>query len=195
MLIVTICVGGMYVIIDTTAGERERGSLEPLLINPVRRRDFVLGKLLASLPFAILTLVLTMVFFGTMFNLIPLEEFTGIPMRIEVQALWRVFWVLLPLVLLALSVQVVVATFTKSFKEAQTYLGLVPLVLASPGAFVGFLSTKATPAMMLIPSYSQSVLVNAVLRGEDGAAEYGVDFHSSHAGGDCRADRAGDPPV
>ncbi len=166
MLIVTICVGGMYVIIDATAGERERGSLEPLLINPVRRRDFVLGKLLASLPFAILTLVLAMVFFGAMFNLVPLEEFTGMPMQIEIPALWTVFWLLLPLVLLASSIQMVVATFTKSFKEAQTYLGLVPLVLASPGAFVGFLSTKATPGMMLIPSYSQSVLVNAVLRGE-----------------------------
>jgi len=166
MLIVTICVGGMYVIIDTTAGERERASLEPLLINPVRRRDFVLGKLLAAVPFAILTLVLTMVIFGAMFNLIPLEEYTGIPMQIEVQALWRVFWLLLPLMLLALAIQMVVATYTKSFKEAQTYLGLVPLVLASPGAFVGFLSTKATPGMMLIPSYSQSVLVNAVLRGE-----------------------------
>jgi sodium transport system permease protein len=52
-IVLVVFTGGMYVIIDATAGERERGSLEPLLINPVLRRNFVLGKLAASFLFAV----------------------------------------------------------------------------------------------------------------------------------------------
>jgi sodium transport system permease protein len=166
LLVMTVFIGGMYVIIDTTAGERERGSLEPLLINPVPRRDFVLGKLFASLPFGVATLGLALLLFGLGFNLVPLENYTGMQMNINVLILLNIFWVSLPIVLLASAMQIVVASFTRSFKEAQTYLPFLPLIAGLPGAFLAFVPVKTTIWVAIIPIFSQSVLITQLLRGE-----------------------------
>lgn len=165
-IIIVIFTGGMYVIIDTTAGERERGSLEPLLINPATREEFMLGKLLASLPFAVATLMIVLGAFYAAFKFIPLEKFTGFPMALNFSTLWMVFWISLPMILLASGLQIVIATFTHSFKEAQTYLAILPLIAGLPGAFLTFLSVKATVWTMLIPAFGQSFLINQVMRGE-----------------------------
>lgn len=165
-VIMVIFMGGMYVIIDATAGERERGSLEPLLINPVSRRDFVLGKLLASLPYAVAILIFCLGTIGLAFNLIPLEQFTGFPMTVSLSSLWTIFLICLPMVLLASGLQMVLASFTRSFKEAQTYLSYLPLVAGLPSAFLVFLSVKANPGLMLIPAFAQGLLINQVMRGE-----------------------------
>ena len=166
LMVAVIFMGGMYVVIDTTAGERERGSLEPLLINPATREEFVLGKLLASIPFAAASLILTLVAFWAAFDIVPLEKFTGFPMKIDVFTLWLIFWISLPMIWLASGLQLVIATFTRSFKEAQTYLALLPLVAGLPGAFLTFLPVRATVWTMLIPVFSQSILINQAMRGE-----------------------------
>lgn len=166
ILIMTIFVGGMYVIIDTTAGERERGSLEPLLINPVPRREFVLGKLLASLPFALASLAVALSVLYLGFNVLPLEEYTGMQMSIQPQALLNMFLLSLPVVLLASGLQMVVAAFTRSFKEAQTYLGFLPLIAGLPIMFLAFIPVKTSLALSLIPIFSQSLIINQILRGE-----------------------------
>jgi sodium transport system permease protein len=166
MLIMTIFMGGMYVIIDTTAGERERGSLEPLLINPVPRSQMVMGKLLASLPFALATLALTLALLFAAFKLIPFEEFIGMPMQLSFGSLWNIFLLSIPLLLFASALQMLVASFTRSFKEAQTYLGFLPLVAGLPSIFLAFLSVKNNAVNMMIPAYSQSLLMNQVLRSE-----------------------------
>ena len=166
LLIMAIFTGGMYVIIDATAGERERGSLEPLLINPARRSEFVLGKLLASLPFALATLVITLTALWITFNLVPLEQYTGFPMTISFGSLWLIFLLCLPIILLASGLQTIVATFTRSFKEAQTYLSFLPLIAGLPGLFLAFLPVKAELWKMLIPAFGQSVLINQIMRGE-----------------------------
>lgn len=165
-LVMIIFTGGMYVIIDTTAGERERGSLEPLLINPATRAQFALGKLLASLPFSIVTLMISLVTFGLVFNLFPLEEYINIPMRVDLSALVAIFWLLLPLVLLSAALQMVVASYTRSFKEAQTYLSFLPLLAGLPSAFLAFLPVRSSPALSLIPTFGQSLIINQLLRGE-----------------------------
>jgi sodium transport system permease protein len=166
MLVMTIFVGGMYVIIDTTAGERERGSLEPLLINPVMRREFVMGKLLASLPFAAGGLALSLILFGIGFNVIPMENYVGTQLNIDNQVLLNIFLLSLPMVLLASAMQMVVASFTRSFKEAQTYLPLLPLFAGLPSAFLAFVSVRPTALVASIPIFSQSILINQMMRGE-----------------------------
>ncbi len=165
-VIMVIFMGGMYVVIDATAGERERGSLEPLLINPLSRGEFVLGKLLASLPYAVAILIVCLAAIGASFNLIPLEQFTGFPMSVSLSSLWIIFWVCLPLVLLASALQMILASFTRSFKEAQTYLSFLPLVAGMPSAFLIFLPVKVNQTLMLIPAFGQSLLINQVMRGE-----------------------------
>lgn len=166
LLITNIFMGGMHVIIDSTAGERERGSLEPLLTNPARRSEMVLGKQLASLPFAMTTLILTLVVFGLTFNLVPIEQFLGMPMSLNPVTLLNIFWLSLPMLLLASTLQMLVAAFTRSFKEAQTYLGFLPLIASLPSMFAGFLSVKPSLETMFIPTFSQALLINQIMRGE-----------------------------
>jgi len=166
LLMFTIFSGGAGVIIDATAGERERTSLEPLLINPVPRREFVLGKLLASLPFALAAVLLSLSAFGIIFNVIPMEEIIGFQMSIDVGGLGVIFLICLPMVLLASAIQMIIATFARSFKEAQTYVGFLPLVPALPGIGLAFLPVKPALWTMLIPTFGQQILINQVMRGE-----------------------------
>jgi sodium transport system permease protein len=166
LLTLNIFSGGMGVIIDATAGERERGSLEPLLLNPARRWEFVLGKLLASLPFAVATLALVLVFFWLGFQIIPVEDFIGFPMVLESRPLLQIFLLALPEILLASALQMLIASFTRSFKEAQTYLSFLPLVIGLPGMFLTFSPVRSTLVKMLIPTYGQSLLFNQILRAE-----------------------------
>ncbi len=166
LIVVVIFMGGMSVIIDTTAGERERGSLEPLLINPATREEFVLGKIFAALPFACTTLAVSLLAFWAAFKLAPIEQYTGLSLSIAFSTILGIFAISLPVVLLASGLQIVVATFTRSFKEAQTYLALLPLVAGVPGAFLAFLPIKANLLTMAIPAFAQSILINQVLRGE-----------------------------
>jgi sodium transport system permease protein len=165
-IVLTVFVGGMYVIIDTTAGERERGSLEPLLINPVQRKEFVLGKLCASLPFAAFAVFITLLAFVLAFNLVPLEEYLGFQMTIDPLPLVGIFLVSLPMIVLASAIQMIVATFTRSFKEAQTYVAFLPLIPALPGVLLAFLPVKPSMWNMLIPTFGQQLIINQIMRGE-----------------------------
>jgi len=138
-VVLVVFMGGMYVIIDATAGERERGSLEPLLINPVARWEFVVGKLLASIPFATFAVFLTLIAFAIAFNAFPLEDYVGFQLTINIPALVGIFLIALPMILLASGLQMIIATFTRSFKEAQTYVAFLPLIPALPGIGLAFL--------------------------------------------------------
>jgi sodium transport system permease protein len=165
-IVLVIFLGGMYVIIDTTAGERERGSLEPLLINPVARWELVIGKIGASLPFAILAVLLTLVAFALAFNVFPIEDYIGIRLSLNLRALMAIFLISLPMILLASSLQMIIATFTHSFKEAQTYVAFLPLIPALPGIGLAFLPIRASLWTMLIPTFGQQILINQLMRGE-----------------------------
>jgi sodium transport system permease protein len=166
LLLITIFTGGMYVVIDTTAGERERTSLEPLLINPVPRWEFVLGKYAAALPFTTVTLAATLSAFALGFNLLPIEQYIGRRLSIDLSSVISMFLICLPIILFATALQMVVATYTRSFKEAQTYVGLMAFVPALPGAFLAFIPTRPDVWKMAIPTFGQQLLINQMLRGE-----------------------------
>ena len=165
-VIMVIFLGGMHVVIDATAGEKERGSLEPLLINPVRRSEFVLGKLMASIPFSMMAVFINLLAFAIAFNLFPLEDFVGFQLTIDLRALSKIFLISLPMILLAGSLQMVIATFARSFKEAQSYVGFLPLIPALPGIGLAFLPIKPVLWTMLIPTFGQQILINQFMRDE-----------------------------
>ncbi|MCB9175732.1 MAG: ABC transporter permease [Caldilineae bacterium] len=165
-LIYSIFIGGMYLAIDTTAGERERKSLEPLLLSPLPRRELVLGKLGATLVFTLVAVVETLLAFGIVLNRIPLEDYLGIRFGLSGAAILRVFLIVLPILPLASALQIIIASFTRSFKEAQNYLSMLPLVPALPGLFLAFLPVKPSLWAMLIPTFGQQLLINQVMRDE-----------------------------
>jgi sodium transport system permease protein len=73
-LMLAALIGGMNLAIDSTAGERERGSLEPLLLNPVSRRSLVLGKWLATALASTIVALLTLVGLTLTIQHLPLEQ-------------------------------------------------------------------------------------------------------------------------
>jgi sodium transport system permease protein len=164
-IIFSIFIGGMYLVIDTTAGERERGSLEPLLINPVSRSELVLGKMTAALVFSVVGVVETLIGFYIMLNTMSTESF-GVQISLRPSTLLAMFLIALPMLPPATALQMIVATFTRSFKEAQNYLALLPLIPALPGMLLAFVPVKVKLWMMLIPTFGQQLLINQTMRGE-----------------------------
>ncbi|MFK7912985.1 MAG: ABC transporter permease [Pseudomonadales bacterium] len=171
LLIVVVFMGGFYLAIDTTAGERENKSLEPLLAQPVSRRELVLGKMGATSVFGVLVLILFLFVFTVA---VPLVPFHKVGMRLDFGATdaLQVFVICLPLVMLAAALLTVVASFAKSYKEAQTYLSLLIFIPTMPIIITQFLDLELQWWLMLIPSQSQATLSSLVLAGEPVPALY-----------------------
>lgn len=165
-IIFAIFNGASPVITDATAGERERGSLEPLLINPLPRGWVVIGKLLSAIPFAIITLLITLGGFAAVFQILPIEDLLGVQIGFDIGALTAVFLVSLPIVFLACALQTLIASYVKTTKEAGTYLPFVGLIPALPGIALAFLPVKPELWTMLIPTFGQQILINQFLRAE-----------------------------
>jgi sodium transport system permease protein len=164
-LIFTIFIGGVYLAIDTTSGERERGSLEPLLANPIARWELMLGKALAAMAFTAMAVIVQLIAFKLVFEVITWGEY-GLEVDLGPGMFVTAFFVCLPLMVLAVAIQIIVATLTRSFKETQTYLGLLPLVPSLPGLVLVFVSVNAHPWMMAIPTFGQTLLIGQLARGE-----------------------------
>lgn len=165
-IIFSIFMGGMYLAIDTTAGEKERGSLEPLLTTPATHADLVLGKMGATLVFTAVAVVETVVGFILGVNLLPLEQMIGVKISLTPQLALGVLALAAPMMLLASALQMIVATATKGTKEAQTYLGFLPMIPAMPGMFLAFFPVKPELWNMAIPTFGQQILINRLMRGE-----------------------------
>ena len=157
--------GGMNLAIDATAGERERGSLEPLLCLPVKRDQLIYGKVLATCVFMALSLSLSLMSFAVVLNFLPLEELGMTPNFGPLQALIA-FALLLPFTLLGAALMTLVASFTKSYKEAQTWVSVVLLAPTLPILFASILMVRASTSLMLIPSLSQHLLLVGLIKNE-----------------------------
>jgi len=164
-LVLVIFMGGFYLAIDTTAGEREHGSLEPLLSQPAGRSQLVLGKIVATSVFGAVGLVLFLISLYIAVPFVPFERL-GMALEIGVWQLLGVFFVSLPLIFFAAALLTVVASFAKSYKEAQTYLTLVILVPTLPLIFAQLTNVDATLSTMFVPSLGQAGLMADLIKGD-----------------------------
>lgn len=165
LLILTVFTGGMYLAIDATAGERERQSLEPLLINPVSRASLMGGKFLASAAFGMVSLALGLVAFSAFAQFIPVDRI-GIQINLGPSECIRLFAVTAPLAVFAAAVQTGVAAFSKSYREAQTYVTLLVFLPAIPSIVLAINPIRAEDWMYGVPLLSQQLLIDHVVRGE-----------------------------
>lgn len=165
LMLLTMLMGGMYLAIDATAGERERGSLEPLLTVPVRRELLIFGKILAACAYMTLSLVLTVTAFAVVLRFIGLEHF-GMSVNFGPRVALAVVLCCLPLVPAGAALMTIVAASTRSYREAQTWLGLILLVPTLPLVFAGVMGLRPSLALMAVPSLSQHFLITSLLRDE-----------------------------
>lgn len=164
-LIMGLFMGSMYLAIDTTAGEKERKSMEPLFLNPVKRDTVLAGKLAATVAFGLLTLVLTLIAFKITLPWYPFEKL-GMRFNMGVEVMLIMLLVLAPLALLAGAIQTIIAAFAQSYREAQTYVGLVLIVPMIPSMLLMFMPIKEQLWMMSVPILGQNLVINNLMRGD-----------------------------
>ncbi|MEX2501593.1 MAG: ABC transporter permease [Trueperaceae bacterium] len=171
--------GGQMTAIDATAGEKERGTLEALLVAPVRRAEVVAGKFLATLATAVSAS--TMAIFGIVLGGVLMQSIF-LP-RLDESASEMVnvmggtpnlsfggFWLLLiSAVLLAAAISallIAIATFARSFKEAQSYIAPLSFVLIVPAIGLQFADLlDFGSGIYLVPVVNVMLLIDDVLGG------------------------------
>lgn len=163
MLALMACfIGSMQVAIDTTAGERERGSLEPLLINPVSRFGLSGGKWLTASLFGLVSCSLTL-----LTSLLAMSQVDLPKLGLHFSIGWldglRMWLVLLPLCALASALQMLIATFARSYKEAQTYLSLVLFLPMLPGLLMSLSPMDTRPWMWAVPVLAQTQFLTDIM--------------------------------
>jgi sodium transport system permease protein len=154
--------GAMSISTDSTAGERERGSLEALLVNPAPRLSIAGGKWIAATLTAMLSVAVSGTLLYVMFQKIPLEDL-NIRFRIGPDELTGCLITLLPLCPLIAAVQMYVATFAKSFKEAQGYLSFLMMAQMFPGMMMTMNNNASKPWMHYVPWIGQQTMLTDVL--------------------------------
>lgn len=164
-VVMAMFMGGMAVAIDATAGERERQSLEPLLVNPVPRAAFVVGKAAAAGAFSAAALVETLVAFGLLPHLLPAERI-GFAIQLGPGVLLRALLVALPLLLLANALMAFVAVHARSFRQAQTALSVLMLLPAIPGVLLALSPVRPEPWMQATPFLAEQLILSRLVRGE-----------------------------
>jgi len=165
VLMITAFTGGMHLAIDSTAGEKERKSLEPLLISPVPRWQIMLGKMSATATFAFASLALTLLAFRFAFPLLPTGAL-GVDLNLSGKAVGGILMAISPVVILAAAMLTTLAALAKSLREAQSYMGLVFMIPMIPSLIFMVNPMKPETWMMAIPMFSQNLLIGEFVRGE-----------------------------
>jgi sodium transport system permease protein len=164
-LLFSILTGGLYLAIDSTAGERERKSLEPLFTLPVSRETILFGKLAATFAFMCISLLITLSAFALSLRFIDLER-VGMVANFGPGVAVGTFVIMLPFAAFGAALLTLVASFTRSYREAQAWVSAVLIVPTVPIIFAGLYGLTASLPSMLVPSLSQHLLVTELMRGE-----------------------------
>jgi len=170
---------GMSAAVDSTAGERERRSLEVLMAQPARAWEIVTGKWLMAGTLAVVGLTLELILAHVVLSWIPLEEL-GMSWSLNWFDVALVCIVAVPLALLAAALQIALAMNAKSFKEAQSILSIVLLLPMLPGVVVSMMELKTSLWMYAVPMLSNQTLLREMSKGVDvGALPFLLTFVSA----------------
>jgi sodium transport system permease protein len=159
-ILVSAFAGGMNVAMDTLAGERERRSLLPLLLNPVQRRDVILGKWLAVSVFGVAGLTLNLMGFSVVFA--ACEIHLNAPWS---SLLFTLAFGMLTLPLLAASLQLFLSTVCRSVKEAQNYLSMLMFLPMGVGMFFVFVPAARQAQFKFLPLVGQQLNLQNLVDG------------------------------
>jgi sodium transport system permease protein len=178
-------------VLDMTAGEKERKTLEALLASPARRPEIVMGKILAAITAILATAALTLTSLAyTLKHSSPAPAIPGaaaasdprvdnlravmgtIPLDASTVGLIAVIFI--PLAIFAASLMFAIALKARSFKEGQTYLTPLIMVVIFPALLGGLPGLKMTPVLCLIPIFNASQMIHGILIGDVSGVNFAV---------------------
>ena len=163
LLILTSFIGGAYLILDATAGERERQSLEPLLATPAPRSAVVSGKIAAACVIGLATLLLTLLAFK--FS----AQFAGTlgrQLNVSFLAIGKMLLILVPMLFIGTSLLTYLAAAAKSMKEAQSHMTWLMLLPMIPTFALMANPLKSQLWQFAVPFLAQNQLLLKVIRNE-----------------------------
>ncbi len=180
LLLLLMFSGGMYPVIDMTAGEKERRTLEAFLSTPAGRNEIVVGKMLAAMTAIFLTamLTLTSLVVSIRFNRVSggsaemRAMLSTIPL--DPQTIAYIALTLAPLCVFAAAVMIAIAMFARSFKEGQSYLTPLVMLVIFPALLGGLPQLTLTPVLCLIPIFNASQLIRGILLGDFSPSAFGM---------------------
>lgn len=163
--------GGFSSVSDLVAGEKERGTLETLLITPISRTQVALGKFFALGSICLVSSLTTVVgvFVIGLLRLEITQALFPSGMHVSALAIAGMFGVLVPLVVLFASLLLAVSAYAKNVREAQTYLTLVSFVVLMPAIFsqfIGFTGAQNAAWVRWTPILNSSVSIKEALLNE-----------------------------
>ncbi|MDQ3040741.1 MAG: ABC transporter permease [Pseudomonadota bacterium] len=163
LLLITAFIGGAYLILDATAGERERQSLEPLLATPASRGAIVSGKIAAACVIGLISLLLTLLSFK-----LSAQISTGMSRQLDVSfpAIGKMLLILVPMLLIGTALLSFLAAASKSMKEAQSHMTWLMLLPMLPGYVLMANPVKDKLWQLLVPFLAQNQMLLKVIRGE-----------------------------
>ncbi|MGN7917993.1 ABC transporter permease [Lysobacter sp. 22409] len=163
LLIMTSFIGGAYLIIDATAGERERQSLEPLLATPASRGSIVSGKIAAACILGLLSLLLTLFAFK-----LSSQMSSGIGQMLDVSlaAIGQMLLILMPMSFIGTALLTYLSAAAKSLKEAQSHITWLMLMPLLPTFVLMVNPLKTQLWQFAVPFLAQNQLLLKVIRGE-----------------------------
>ena len=157
--------GALSVAIDVTAGERERGSLEPLLANPLSTGALVLGKWGVVMTYSVVIVVLTMTGFMVSMRFITSETLSAL-MQLQWREVAIFIALLLPFAALMAAINMLAATFGRTYKEAQTYVSYIAMGVQFSAVVPVFLTVRDAPWQWFVPAIAQLTVLMRALRGD-----------------------------
>jgi sodium transport system permease protein len=164
LLILSAFLGGAYLVMDATAGERERQSLEPLLATPAGRGAIMSGKIAAACAFGMIGLLLTLLSFKLSFAFVTTGPFKGVD--VSMLAIAKLLLVLAPMVLIGTTLLTLISASVKTLKEAQSYMAFLMLLPILPTIILLVNPVKNALWMFATPFLAQNQLILMVLRQE-----------------------------
>jgi len=174
MVILLCLTGGMYPAMDLTAGEKERGTMETILSSPISRFDLVMGKFFLVLTASLVTAALSVLSMGISFwGIQQLKAFdvtknpdaTAMQLQIKLPAVLSVFLMALPLAVLFSAGLITISLFAKSYKEAQSYISPLMIVVILPAVAAMLPGVELTAKLALIPILNVSLLCKELVTG------------------------------
>lgn len=162
LLILSSFLGGAYLILDATAGERERQSLEPLLATPAARGAIVSGKMMAACALGLLALLLTLLAFKLTAQLAESARM----LDVSFAAMARMLLVLLPMLFIGTALLSLLAASAKSMKEAQSHMVWLMLLPMVPAFILMVNPVRAEMWQFAVPFLAQNQMLLKVIRAE-----------------------------
>jgi sodium transport system permease protein len=172
--VILLCLtGAMYPAMDLTAGEKERGTIETLLCSPVSRTHLVIGKFLmvltASVATAILALTSMALSFGAgqqmLLSVAKNPADPALQIAITAKGIFSIFFVVFPLAVFFSAALLALALFAKSFKEAQSYISPLMILVVMPAIASLLPGAELTPALALVPVLNTSLVGKEIISG------------------------------